>query len=92
MIPAAILLPCKAILIPLPHKGVIIPAASPIISRWFSTCDFLSKLICEIVSGSGKMILLSVNIFFKNGFWLKIVRSISAISPLVFFRLSAVVR
>jgi hypothetical protein len=81
-----------AILIPLPHNGVIIPAASPIMSTWSSTCDFLSKLICEMVTGVSNSISLLEKICLRWGFSARIVFSISLITPLQAFRLAAVVR
>src|SRR5215216_2812293 len=52
--PAANLLVCKAMLIPFPHNGAIIPAESPIINKLFSINAFFPKFICEIVRGDSK--------------------------------------
>ena len=65
MASAASLLLCKAMLIPLPHKGVITPAASPHNNTWFSTCDFFAKDICEIVMGASNNRVAFSKIFFK---------------------------
>ncbi len=78
-------------LIPLPDNGGAMPAASPIISTWFSTCVFRSKLICAIVTGWSNTLTVDWKTSSRYGFCLKMVVSISGIEWPQAFKFPAVV-